>query len=110
MKATVYLKAQPTEPKNLAVVPVVPSLFHACKIPDTTLESSIEPGLCLSGSARAGTRVWRAMVSRIKQTPSVRLLLPLALALLACFGMFLLPRAQATQQIWILPGAAETTG
>src|SRR5262245_42371268 len=50
------------------------------------------------------------MVSRIKQSPSVRLLLALAVSLLACFGVTLLPRAQATQQTWILPGAAETTG
>src|SRR5262245_45748242 len=98
-----------TEPKNLTVEPVALPLFPASKAADTALEASIEPGLCLR-CTKTSHSSWETMVSRIKQSPNVHVLLALALALLACFGVSLLLRAQATQQIWILPGAAETTG
>jgi len=48
--------------------------------------------------------------SRIQPSVSVRLLMGFAFVLAGCLAVSLLPRAQATQQAWILPGAAETTG
>ncbi len=50
------------------------------------------------------------MFSRIQQSVGVRLLMALALGLATGLGVSLLPRAQATSQVWILPGAAETAG
>jgi hypothetical protein len=50
------------------------------------------------------------MFSRIRHSVNVRLLMGFAFVLAGGLGASLLPRAQATQQVWILPGAAETTG
>ena len=46
----------------------------------------------------------------IQQSVSIRLLMALALGLATALAVSLLPQAQVTQQVWILPGAAETTG
>ena len=50
------------------------------------------------------------MFCEIKQSVGVRILVAFALGLATGLGVFLLPRAQGSQQVWILPGAAETTG
>jgi len=50
------------------------------------------------------------MFLRTHQSVSMRVLVALALGLATSLGVSLLPRAQATQQVWILPGAAETAG
>src|SRR6185436_14463530 len=56
------------------------------------------------------SRMVPGMFSRIQHSVSGRLLTGLALVLAGGLGVSLLLRAQATQQVWILPGAAETTG
>jgi hypothetical protein len=61
------------------------------------------------GRSMNPARVVAGMFSRIQPSVGVRLL-GLALALAGSLGVSLLPRAQATQQVWILPGAAETAG
>lgn len=50
------------------------------------------------------------MNSWVQRTLSLRFLVVLFFGLTAGLTALLLPRAQATQQIWILPGAAETAG
>ena len=50
------------------------------------------------------------MPLRIRQSVSLRLLMTFAPGLATILAVALLPRAQATSQVWILPGAAETAG
>ncbi len=50
------------------------------------------------------------MNSWVQRTLSLRFLVVLFFALTAGLTALFSPRAQATQQVWILPGAAETTG
>ena len=59
------------------------------------------------GRSMNPARVVAGMFSRIQPSVGVRLL---GLALAGSLGVSLLPRAQATQQVWILPGVAETGG
>ena len=54
-------------------------------------------------------RVVAGIFSKIQPSVGVRLL-GLAFALAGGLGVSLLPRAQAAQQVWILPGAAENGG
>jgi len=63
----------------------------------------------LKGRSMSPARVVAGMFSRIQPSVGVRLL-GLAFALAGGLGVSLLPRAQAAQQVWILPGAAETGG
>lgn len=50
------------------------------------------------------------MLSWLQPTPIRRFLLTLVLGFSTSLGILFLPRAQVSQQVWILPGATETTG
>ena len=93
------------------------TLFQPSEFADTAREAFasssrfLSPPPSVSRGVESANRLSGAeMPLRIRQSVSLRLLMTFAPGLAIILAVALLPRAQATSQVWILPGAAETAG